>query len=120
MVSRYIHIPNLRILCRIIYNKICSVRLLYTIEVRCQGHSCRKVICYNLKIKMHVRTKFEIVTSNNLGVCLGNDFSSIEAIGQGHSDLKQYVTFQYPNRYPLYGTSMPYNIGDNIMLHTRF
>ena len=37
-------------------------------------------------------------------------FSSFEASGQGHSDLKQYATFQYPNMYPQYGISMSYSI----------
>ena len=67
---------------------------------------------------MHPRKKFEIVTSNN--VCWGYDFLSIEARDQGHSDLKQYVTFQYPNMHHIYGISMSYNIGDNIMLYTQF
>ena len=39
----------------------------FTTEVRGQGHGHPKVVRYNLNIKMHPHTKFEIVTSNNVG-----------------------------------------------------
>ena len=86
--------------------------------VRSHGHNCPKVVRYILNIKMHPYTKFEILPQIMWGICWGYDFSCIGARGQGHSDLKQYVTFQYPNMYPKYGISMSYNIGD--MLHQRF
>ena len=68
---------------------------------------------------MHPHTKFEIVTSNNVGdYVVDTFFSRIEAIGQVHNNLKQYATFHYPNMYPQYGISVSYSIGD--MLPTRF
>ena len=45
-------------------------------------------------------------------------FSSFEASGQSHSDLKQCATFYYPNMYPQYGISMPCSIVN--LLRTRF
>ena len=75
-------------------------------EVRGQGHSCPKVVRYNFNIKMHPHTKFDIDTSNSVGICWEYNFLSIGGRGQGHSDLKEYVTFQYPNMYPKYGISV--------------
>ena len=65
VANRYIQIPNLRVLCHKI-KKICSVHDFYTNEARGQGHIYLKVVRYNLNIKMHQHTKFEIVTSINV------------------------------------------------------
>ena len=51
-----------------IIKKICSLHDFYTTKVRGQGHSSSKVGLYNLNNKMHPHTKFEIVTSNNVGI----------------------------------------------------
>ena len=109
MANRCIHIPNLRVVCNVI-KKICSVHDFYTTEVRGQGHSCPKVVRYNLKINMHRHTNLRLLPQMMWEICWGYDFSSIEVRGQGHSDLKQYVTFQYQNMYPFYWISMSYNI----------
>ena len=73
MANRCIHIPNLGVLCHII-KRICSVHDFYTTEVRSQGHSYPKVARYNLNIKMHPHTKFEIVASNKAADMLGIRF----------------------------------------------
>ena len=49
---------------------------------------------YQSLLFLCINTKFDIVATKNVGDILGIYFkSSIEAKGQGHSDLKQYATF---------------------------
>ena len=51
---------------------------------------------------------------------MGYDFLRIEARGQGHSDLKQYATFQYLNMYPQYEISMILNLGKKAFGPSKF
>ena len=62
VANRCIHLPNLKVICHII-KEICSVfDFIRVAEVRGQGHNCPKVVRYNLNMKMHPHTKFDIDT----------------------------------------------------------
>ena len=80
------------------------VQIFYTIEARGQGHSCPKMVPYNLYYSDASTQKFDIDATKKCGRNVGDMIlSSFEARGHGHSDLKQYATFLYPNMYPKMG-----------------